>query len=125
MATLIQRENDEVTFQVTVRLGGTMLEMEATILEAVNDLGRSATEEALQRFDTDGSPIQLGAIKWTARSRDGNTYQTPYGPVRIERYVYQTSRGGRIDCPLEHQARALIVIPTSRAREMRRQGFQP
>lgn len=107
MATLIQRENDEVTFQVTVRLGGTMLEMEATILEAVNDFGRSATEEALQRFDTDGSPIQLGAIRWTARSRDGNTYQTPYGPVRIERYVYQTSRGGRIYCPLEHQARII------------------
>jgi hypothetical protein len=105
MATLIQRENDAVTFQVTVRLGGTMLEMEAAILEAVNDLGCSATEEALQRFDTDGSPIQLGAIKWTARSRDGNTYQTPYGPVRLERYVYQTSRGGRIYCPLEHQAR--------------------
>ena len=107
MATLIQRENDDVTFQVTVRLGGRMPEMEAAILEAVNDLGRSATEEALQRFDTDGSPIQLGAIKWTARSRDGDTYQTPYGPVRIERYIYQTSRGGRIDCPLEHQARII------------------
>jgi hypothetical protein len=107
MATLIQRENDEVTFQVTVRLGGTMLEMEAAIQAAVNDLGRDATAEALQRFDTDGSPITLGPIKWTARSRDGKSYQTPYGPVRIERYVYQTSRGGRIYCPLEHQARII------------------
>ena len=81
--------------------------MEAVILEAVNDLGRSATEEALPRFDTDGSPIQLGAIKWTARSRDRNTYQTPDGPVRLERDVDQTSRGGRIDCPLEPQARII------------------
>ena len=107
MATLIQRENEEFTFQVTVRIGGTMLEMEAAIQDAVNDLGRSATGEALQHFDTDGSPITLGSIKWTARSRDGNTYQTPYGPVHIERYVYQTSRGGRIYCPLEHQARII------------------
>ena len=107
MATVIQRDSGEVTFQVTVRLGGTMLEMEEVIQEAVNDLGRCATQEALQRFDTDGSPIKLGAINWTARSRDAKDYQTPYGPVRIARYVYQTSRGGRIYCPLEYQARII------------------
>jgi hypothetical protein len=25
--------------------------------------------------------------------------------MEVERHVYQISRGGRIDCPLEHQAR--------------------
>jgi hypothetical protein len=107
MATIIQRANGEVTFQITVPLGGTLLEMEETIQGAVNDLGRCATEEALQRFDTDGSPLRLGQVKWTARSRDPKEYQTPYGPVRIERYVYQTAQGGRIDCPLEHKARII------------------
>jgi hypothetical protein len=107
MTLVTQRANGEITFQITVRLDGTMLEMEETIQEAVNDLGRCVTEEALQRFDTDGSPIQLGPVKWTARSRDPKEYQTPYGPVRVTRYVYQTSKGGRIYCPLEHQARII------------------
>jgi hypothetical protein len=63
------------------------------------------TEEALKRFDTDGSPIRVGEVKLTARGRDPKEYQTPYGVVQVERYVYQTSRGGRIYCPLEYQAR--------------------
>jgi hypothetical protein len=79
--------------------------MEAAILEASNAVGRCATEEALQRFDTDGRAIRVGEIKLTARGRDPKEYQTPYGAVAVERYVYQSSRGGRIYCPLEHQAR--------------------
>lgn len=104
---IIQQSDGEITLQVTVRLGGSMLEMEHTIQEAVNDIGRCATEAALQRFDTDGSPFRMGTVKWTARSRDPEEYQTPYGPVRVERYVYQTSQGGRIYCPLERQARII------------------
>ena len=43
----------------------------------------------------------------TARDKDNKTYQTPYGSVQLERYVYQTSKGGRIYCPLEHNARII------------------
>jgi hypothetical protein len=49
-----------------------------------------------ETFDSDGSPIRVGALKLTARGRDPKPYQTPYGVVEVERYVYQTSRGGRI-----------------------------
>jgi hypothetical protein len=96
-----------VTLEVTVDLKGTLLEMEGAIQEASNAVGRCATEEALKRFDTDGSPIRVGALKLTARGRDPKPYQTPYGVVEVERYVYQTSRGGRIYCPLEQQARII------------------
>ena len=34
-------------------------------------------------------------------------YQTPYGVVAIERYTYQTSKGGKVWCPLEEQARII------------------
>jgi hypothetical protein len=105
MATVVRRSGEEVTVEVTVRLSGSLLEMEAAILEASNAVGRCATEEALQRFDTDGRAIRVGEIKLTARGRDPKEYQTPYGAVAVERYVYQSSRGGRIYCPLEHQAR--------------------
>ena len=96
-----------MTVEVTVDLSGTLLEMEAAIQEASNAVGCCATEEALKRFDTDGSPIRVGEIKLTARGRDAKDYQSPYGVVRVERYVYQRSRGGRIYCPLEHQARMI------------------
>ena len=102
---IVRISGDEVTVEVTVRLSGSLLDMERAIQEATNAVGRGATEEALTRFDADGSAIRLGAIKLTARGRDPKEYQTPYGPVKVERYVYQSSRGGRIYCPLEHQAR--------------------
>jgi len=102
---VVKRSGDEVTVEVTVSLSGTLLEMEAAIQEASNAVGRCVTEEALRRFDADGSAIRVGEIKLTARGRDPKEYQTPYGPVEVERYVYQSPRGGRIYCPLEHQAR--------------------
>lgn len=105
MAEVVRRSGDEVTVEVTVQLNGSLLEMEGAIQEATNAVGRRVTQEALQRFDADGSPIRVGEIKLTARGRDRKEYQTPYGAVDVERYVYQSSRGGRIYCPLEQQAR--------------------
>ena len=70
-------------------------------------MGSLATAEALQKFDTDGRPIKLGAVKMTVREKDNKTYQTPYGGVKIQRYVYQTSTGGRIHCPLENNAQII------------------
>ena len=105
MTKVVRRSGEEVTVEVTVRLSGSLLDMEGAIQEATNAVGRCATEEALQRFDTDGSAIRVGAIKLTARGHDPKEYQTPYGPVEVECYVYQSARGGRIYCPLEHQAR--------------------
>ena len=107
MATVVRRSGEEVTVEVTVQLKGSLLEMEAAIQEATNAVGCSVTEEALRRFDADGSPLRIGEIKLTARGRDPKEYQTPYGVVAVERYVYQSSRGGRIFCPLEHQARII------------------
>ena len=93
---MVERVGEEVKVEVTVRLSGSLLEMEGAILEATNAVGRCVTEEALMRFDTDGSAIRVGEIKLTARGRDPKEYQTPYGAVQIERFVYQSPRGGRI-----------------------------
>jgi len=85
MTKVVRISGDEVTVEVTVRLSGSLLDMEGAIQEATNAVGRCATEQALQRFDTDGSAIRVGAIKLTARGRDPKEYQTPYGPVEVER----------------------------------------
>jgi len=75
MGKVISRSGNEVT--VTVRLEGSLREMAAAIQESTNALGCCVTEEALKRFDTDGSRIRGGALKLTARRRDPNPYQAP------------------------------------------------
>jgi hypothetical protein len=107
VAEIIAHNDNELTIQVTIKLTGSLLEMENAILDSCNDIGCLATTEALQKFDTDGSPIKWGEIKMTARNKDNKTYQTPYGSVQLERYVYQSSKGGRIYCPLERNARII------------------
>lgn len=87
MAEVITREGSELTLQDTIKLTGSL--MENTILDGCNELGCLATAEALQKFDTDGSPIKLGDTKLTARVKANKTYQSPYGSVKIQRYVYQ------------------------------------
>jgi len=70
MAQVLSPSGNEVTVAVTVRLEGSLLEMEAAIQEAINAVGCCATEEALKCFDADGSAIRLGEVKLTARNRD-------------------------------------------------------
>jgi len=107
MAVIVARSGKEITLQVTIKLTGSLMEMENNILDGSNEMGCLATAEALQQFDTDGSPIKLGEVKMTVRDKDNKTYQTPYGSVTIQRYVYQSSKGGRIHCPLENHAQII------------------
>jgi hypothetical protein len=65
------------------------------------------TEEALQKFDADGSPILVGNTKMTSKGKNNQTYQTPYGSVLIKRHTYQSAKGGQIYCPLEEKARII------------------
>ena len=96
MAKVVANKGNELTLQVTVKISGSLMEM-----------GSLATAEVLQKFDTDGSPIKLGEVKMTVRDKTNKTYQTPYGGVLIQRNVYQSSKGGKIYCPLENNAQII------------------
>jgi hypothetical protein len=106
-AEIISSNANEVTIQVTISLKKSMLESEEAILRGTNELGALATEEALTRFDTDGSAIVVNNVKHTMRSKDEKEYQSPYGAIRVKRHVYQTSKGGKIYCPMEKEARII------------------
>ena len=67
----------------------------------------------MKRFDTDGSAILIGGMKWTSKGEEPKYYQTPYGEVEVLRHVYQTSAGGKTFCPLEREAR-IVVTSTPR-----------
>ena len=108
VAQITGRDGDSVTVSVTIPLSGPMLESEEAIQSALNEAGMLLEQENLQRFDTDGSPIQVGPVRLTSKGQFPQVYETPYGPVSVERHVYQTAKGGKTYCPLEHDARLIL-----------------
>jgi hypothetical protein len=85
-----------------------MLDCEETLQQRLNEAGTLATAEILQRFDTDGAPIQVGDTTLTSKGKLLKEYQTPYGVAPVERHVYQSSRGGKTYCPLDRNARIVV-----------------
>ena len=108
MATIIQKTDTEIVVQVTIKITGSMLEMENAIQNGVNEVGGIATGAALSKFDATGDPINIAGIKLTSKGKVAKEYQTPYGAAMVERYVYQSSNGGKTFCPLDDNARIII-----------------
>src|SRR3954469_24700954 len=108
-ATIIERQENTVTIQVTIALSRSMLDTEEAIQQALNQAGVLATAEALGQFDTDGSPLLFGSARFTTKGQEPKTYQTPYGAATVPRHVYQTGEGGTTFCPLERDARIILT----------------
>jgi hypothetical protein len=108
-ATIIERQENAVTIQIRIPLSRSMLDTEEEIQKALNEAGVLASGEALQQFDTDGSPLVIGSSRWTSKGCEPKAYQTPYGEVSVARHVYQTGEGGATFCPLERDARIILT----------------
>src|SRR4051812_35995621 len=108
-ARIVERQENAVTVQISIPLNRSMLDTEEAIQKALNEAGVLATGEALEQFDTDGSPLLLGSTRWTSKGQEPKTYQTPYGEVSVARHVYQTGEGGATFCPLERDARIILT----------------
>ena len=108
-ATITAHTEHSVTLEVTIALPSSMLESERSIQAALNEAGCLATGSALERFDTDGSPLVMGSSRWTRKGQEPKTYQTPYGEQTVLRHVYQTSSGGKTYCPLEREGRIVVT----------------
>ena len=103
------RRNPDNTFTVsfTFSPGSSMLESELNLQGASNIANALASGECLKRFDTDGSPIEIGGQNLTSKGLESKKYQTPYGPASVSRHVYQGSHGGATYCPMELDARVV------------------
>ena len=108
-ASVVAREENSITIQIQVRLSRSMLDTEEAIQNALNEAGVLATTAALEQFDTDGSPLEIGSTRWTSKGQEAKIYQTPYGEATVARHVYQTAEGGVTFCPLERDARIIIT----------------
>ena len=109
-ARITTRHASLLTLELTIELNGSMLDMENNIQDELNKAGCLATAEALKQFDADGQPIILSQTKLTARKEKASQhYESPYGTVSIERYLYQSNEGGYTYCPLEDGARIFLT----------------
>ena len=107
-ASIVSRSRSSFTLQIEIPYAGSMLEFEESIQRALNEGGVLATQEALQTFDADGSPIVVGETRLTSKGQVPKEYQTPYGVAMVARHVYQSPDGGRTFCPLDQKARIVV-----------------
>ena len=107
-AEIIKADKKSITIQVTIPLSEEMLETEEAIQQGINHAGLLATQYALSRFDTDGSPIKVDQKKYTSKGSLSKTYQCPFGEFELCRHVYQSNEGGSTYCPLDNDARILV-----------------
>jgi len=107
-AKLIEQKSNKITIQFTVELTGQMLTDEQALQQSLNEAGQAAMEPMIKQFDTNGEPIRVNGVKHTVKNYAPQTYETPYGPVQVERYTYQTSKGGRAYVPLEEDCRMVL-----------------
>jgi hypothetical protein len=112
-AMIIARTPISFTLQVEVPYNDSMLGFEEALQQRLNEAGVVATAEGLQQFDTDGSPINVGPVKFTSKGQIEKDYQTPYGVATVARHVYQSPQGGPTYCPLDRDAR-IVVSSTPR-----------
>jgi len=75
-ATIVARSEAAFTIQLEIPYGTSMLDFEEVIQQRLNEAGVLATTEALQQFDADGSPIQVGDTKLTGKGKLKKEYQT-------------------------------------------------
>src|SRR3954469_5072721 len=116
-AAIVARSETSFTIQVEIPYGPSMLDFEHAIQDRLNQAGVLATEEALRQFDTDGSPITIGPVKFTGKGPLPKEYQTPYGVATVARHVYQSPQGGKAYCPLDRDAR-IVTSSTPRFAKM-------
>lgn len=105
---IIEKNSKFIKIQIEIPITNSMLTTEENIQKALNEAGNEATGYVLTQFDTDGSPLKIGNIRYTSKGQVSKTYQTPYGEFTVARHVYQNSQGGATFCPLDNGARIIV-----------------
>lgn len=103
--SIVSKNTDLVTLQISIPLSRSMLDSEKIIQCGLNEAGAVVTQVLLETFDTDGAPIKVGGTKLTSMGLEPKYYETPYGTVQVARHLYQSNQGGATYCPLERDAR--------------------
>ena len=100
-ASITSHTESSFKLEIEIPYSSNMLEAEELIQKSLNEGGVLATKEMMGLHDTDGSPINICGQKLTSKGKEAKDFQTPYGPVEVERHVYQSSAGGKTYAPMD------------------------
>lgn len=78
-----------------------LLEVERGILEHLKGVGREMLVEAMKRADTSSPEVDINGKRWGNRRTQKASYQSIFGPVDIERSIYQQAGRGRVAIPMD------------------------
>ena len=87
-----------------------LLRIEETVVERLKVIGAEMMREAMQAADTEASEVIIDGERCGSRRTSPGTYQTIFGPVEIERSVYQHAGRGRLRIPMDARL-GIIVSP--------------
>lgn len=68
-AEIIKLSDNKIEIKLTIEFSGNMLDSEEIIQQEIHKAGKIATEELLKKFDTDGSSISVGGIKFYSKGQ--------------------------------------------------------
>jgi hypothetical protein len=78
-----------------------LLRVEQEILEHVKGVGAEMLAEAMKRADIEAPEVRINGETWGNRRTSRGTYQSVFGPVTLERSVYQQAGRGRLGIPMD------------------------
>lgn len=75
---IIKEEGKKITLEIEVELDPTsMLNSEEQIAKVLNEAGVKFTQKALEQFDTNGSPIEVGGRILTSKGQEKKITKFP------------------------------------------------
>jgi hypothetical protein len=78
-----------------------LLRIEETIVKRLKVIGAEMMLEAMKASDTEANEVIIDGERCGSRRTSRGTYQTIFGPVEIERSVYQHAGRGRLRIPMD------------------------
>jgi hypothetical protein len=78
-----------------------LLAEERRVQELANAWAREAMAEVMKRADTSAPEIEIAGQRWGNRRTHRGEYHTVFGPITIERSIYQQSGRGRVAVPMD------------------------
>lgn len=77
--------------------------LEQALYRDVMDKGREAVRRAMEELDPDEDTVEEDGVVWTRVLNGPCTYETRFGPVRVERGLFRAKRNGPTRCFMEER----------------------
>src|SRR5687768_10725992 len=77
-----------------------LVDLERRLQELLNVRGCEIMAEIMKVMDTDAPEVEINGEHWGNRRVVKAEYQTVFGPVEVERSIYQRAGRGRVAVPM-------------------------